>query len=438
MGLAIWLFSGASAMAGPRCESLFQSQSAALLQVSATYTNQLFILTRILQKRHVLKAYDVTDLNSFYNRWLKITDEKFELIDARRNSETLSAEERIETLELMQSIYDSYFNVLQPLHQNTKWRRILDRADSGRTDNAFADLQETVFSKEFFSFYQDLLERTADIRSVYDEIEGAEFFLPSELEKMMSRVKVRNTFIKIRDLLRRSFENSLAAVTEVIGTTSDTFPLRAGKLFGRADVYNDFVRHLQPMDILLDRANEFKLSHMIIPGYFGHTGIYLGTKQQLIERGLWDDPVIVPFHEEIEQGYTMLESKRTGTKLRKLSDYFNTDSVTAIRQRNIGIESMREKIHLGLSQIGKTFDHTFDLEHSASFFCSKLIYFVFRDIEWPVRWAVGRYSVPPDYIASKMVGFNPSFDPVLIYEKGQRVEDDMQLHVKRIQGIVPR
>lgn len=421
--------------AGNSCEEIFYSseiqiKSGHYTLASNKFEKDFLWLQKELERQNVLRGSDVDQLNTHFNDWVKLTDLKFSLIEKAMASTTLNKIERLNTLELIQSIYRSYFNVINPIYSNIKWRRSLNHADKDRPHNSFQILQGTVFSKDLFDFYKDLVERETNL----SESTQPKYYSPRELDQVLTRLKYKGKVVNFRDRIRKGIENTIHVLTEAIGITSDTFPLRAGKMMNRPEVIQDFVQNLQPMDLLLDRAVGFKLSHRIIPGYYGHTGMYLGTKEQLIELGMWDDPLIVPLQRQIEQGNTMLEAKRTGIFLRKLSDYMNTDSITAIRQKNKTDEGVRSKIRWGLNQIGKHFDHTFDLEHSESFFCSKLVYYVFQDVPWPTKYAFGRNSIPPDFVASMALGKDRHFDPVLVYENGIKIEGDLQNHVERVQG----
>ena len=394
------------------------------------------MLEKNVENGYALTANQIESLNKHYNEWLKVNESKLLDIQHKMRNEFLSAPARLEALETIQSVYRSYLENVQPLAENTKWRRIIDRADGERSANSLSQIQDMVFSRELFEFYRGLLERA--VNSGKAELpESAEFLHPQGLKASLSKLRIKRTFTRIRDLNRKVFESLVHLAVETIGVTSDRFPLRAGKLYNRPEVTSDIIQTLQPMDLLLDRANRFKISHMIIPGYYGHAGIYLGTKEQLIKIGMWDHPAIVLYHSAIENGQVMLEAKRTGVKLRTLREYLNTDSITALRQRNLTNESLGEKMTRGLEKIGKHFDHTFTLEHSESFFCTKLIYFVFNNIPWTSTKIAGRTALPPDYIAAMSMGEKRYFDPVLVYEAGEKVTGDLQEHIERVQRQVP-
>jgi hypothetical protein len=437
LGLLMALSLNARAQQG--CSQVFdkseiQRSIPRLLAESELLTADFANVKATLEKSDVLNGQQVDALNNHFNHWLTLSEKRFDAIGERMRRGSLSEAERLEALELIQSSYRSYLTVLSPIYGNTKWRRIVYRQDSGRGHDAFAIIQAQVFSKDVFAFYQDLLSRTVTLSAAEaSNVSDLGVVDPADVRLWLKKAKLKAGFLRIRDLNRRAFESIIHVVTESIGITSDTFPLRKGKLFGRPEVVADMIKTLRPMDILADRANEFKLSHMIIPGYYGHVGIYLGTKNQLIELGLWDHPAIIPYHDAIESGLTMLEAKRTGVRLRALSEYLNTDSMTALRQRNLSTQSLLEKMSWGLAKVGMSFDHTFNLEHTESFFCSKLLYMVFHDIPWPTRTFFGRTSVPPDYIASMSLGEQRYFDPVLVYEKGQKIEGDLQAHIERVQ-----
>ena len=383
-----------------------------------------------------MTASQVYYLNQNYDSWLSKYEPKLKEIEIGMQTESLTVQQQMTALEDLQSIYRSYFENIQPLADNTKWRRILNRPEEQRAVDSLTRIQDKVFSKDLFEFYKETLESQSTLPD-YDWANEVEYLQPDELRSKLKMLKLKYTFTKIRDMNRNAFEKVVHLVTETIGISSDTFPLRAGKLFNRPEVIEDISQTLQPMDLLLDRANRFKMSHMIIPGYYGHGGIYLGTKAQLIKAGLWNHPAVVPYHAAIENGQVMLEAKRTGVKLRTLKEYSNTDSITALRQRDLSTEQLTEIMQRGLRQLGKKFDHTFTLEHSESFFCTKLIYFAFDHIPWKSTKTLGRTSLPPDFIAALSMGDNRYFDPVLAYDYGQKVTGDLQQYIERVQRQVP-
>jgi hypothetical protein len=423
---------GASVCAELFSDGTEKAGASEVLEQSQALVAEFADLKTNLENTAVLNGRQLDSLNNYFNRAVKTSETQLNLISDKMNQESLNVTERLETLELIQSLYVSYLKVISPIEQNLKWRRILHRPDIGRPDNAFTLIQNKITAKNLFSFYQDLLHRSVALKNPAS-LEELGVSSPGELKAWLNKAKFSGRFTKIRDFNRRVFENIVHALTESVGITSDSFPLRRGKLYARPEVAADLTQTLRPLDVLADRANKFKLSHMIIPGYYGHVGIYLGTKAQLMEAGLWDHPSIIPYHQEIESGLTMLEAKRTGVRLRALGEYLNTDSVTAFRQKNLTKESMSEKIEEAVAAIGKSFDHNFDLEHKESYFCSKLIYMVFHDVAWPSRRAFGRTAIPPDYIASLSLGEDRAFDPVLVYENGTKVTEDLQSHIERVQ-----
>ncbi|MGZ3724401.1 MAG: YiiX/YebB-like N1pC/P60 family cysteine hydrolase [Pseudobdellovibrio sp.] len=415
----------APAYPAPLCSALFAENP--VIAQTENLEQDFALLRQNLEGSKVLSAPQVEALNLHFNRWLNLTEKNYNQIQEREQLQNMSEAETRETLAQVQSLYLSYFDVINPIRQNLKWRRVLNHADETRTKNSFEQIHEILFSKDLFYFYKDLLERTSQGREISDG--NLRFVSPEDLENRINQIRRDDRFTRARDLGRRALEHTIAIVAEGLGITSDNFPLRAGKLYARPDVMEEMTRNLKPLDVLVDRAAGFKLSHMLIPGHFGHTGIYLGTKEQLIEAGLWNHPALIPYQAQIEAGLVMLEAKRTGVKLRALKEYTNTDSFTAIRRHDLSLASAREKLAAGLSQIGKTFDHSFELEHTESFFCSKLVYFTFQDVPWFTGKIVGRTSLPPDNIAVQAMGDKRYFDPVLAYQNGEKVTGDLQKYI---------
>lgn len=418
--LAFVLLTPQFALAAPTCRDLFAE-------------NLISLHAEVLTPQ-TLTGAQVERLNQAYDRWLVEMTEDVSYVHMQMEREKMSAAEQTQTLERMQSVYRSYFESVHPLYLDTRVRRLLNHRDEVRTIGSLSMVQNLVFSRELNGFYKDLLMRQNNLR-VSKTGEPSTGLDNSALATEIKHLRLKRGFVHIRDLGRQKFETIVHAVAETIGLTSDTFPLRHGRLYANPEFIHDVMRTLRPMDLLIDRANEFKLSHMIIPGHYGHVGIYLGTKEQLKEIGMWEDPSIVPYHSAIESGHVMLEAKRTGVKLRTLLEYSNTDTVTGLRQRGATVESLQQKMRYGVAQIGKTFDHNFELEHSESFFCSKLVYFVFHDIEWGSRKVYGRRALPPDFIAAQATGTNPALEPVLAFDRGERVTGHLQSYVERSQQV---
>lgn len=187
---------------------------------------------------------------------------------------------------------------------------------------------------------------------------------------------------------------------------------------------------LRPMDIILEKS-PFVLTDKLIPGHYGHVAIYLGTKAQLEEIGMWNHPDIVPHHEDIEAGNTILEAVRPGVRLNSIEGFMNIDEYTIIRKIDglMSSAQVSEQISRGIDQLGKDYDFNFDISTLDKIVCSELIYIVFGHVNWPTQYRLGRPTITPDDIGETLFMKNTRFkmtDHILSTErqKIQRVSLD--------------
>lgn len=197
---------------------------------------------------------------------------------------------------------------------------------------------------------------------------------------------------------------------------------RRGKLDGDARVASTVSAALQPGDILLEKT-PFRLTDTLIPGYFGHAAIWIGTEQDLRRLGLWDHPLVVPHQQAITEGRGVVEALRAGVELNPLSQFLNIDDLAVMRGRQLD-DSQRAKIVLqALRQLGKSYDFNFDIATTDRIVCSELVYVAYTDTRWPTDRALGRFTISPDQIARKLFD-DDELQLILLYLDGQAVTAD--------------
>ncbi len=251
------------------------------------------------------------------------------------------------------------------------------------------------------------------VRSISEELEQTlEYELNAKL--LLKEIMINTTSMEIaqgRKDFRISafgiedyFMNFLGKITNALsgffGNIAGSVKWRKGFLFDSEPATEIATNALVPMDIILEKS-PFVLTDKFIPGHYGHVALYLGTKKQLEELGMWNHPDIIPYQEQIENGYTILESVRSGVRLNTIKDFMNIDEFTIVRKLN-GLEStaqVSEQITRGMDQMGKSYDFNFDISTLDKIVCSELVYIVFGHVNWPTRYRVGRATVTPDDIA---------------------------------------
>lgn len=194
------------------------------------------------------------------------------------------------------------------------------------------------------------------------------------------------------------------------GNIAGSIQWRKGYLFESAPAIEMAKSTLRPMDIILEKS-PFVLTDKLIPGHYGHVAIYLGTKEQLEEIGMWNHPDIIPHQEEIEDGKTILEAVRPGVRLNSIEGFMNIDEYSILRKTD-GLNSslqVAEQISRGIDQLGKDYDFNFDISTLDKIVCSELIYIVFGHVNWPTQYRLGRPTITPDDVGETLFMKNTRF-----------------------------
>jgi hypothetical protein len=214
------------------------------------------------------------------------------------------------------------------------------------------------------------------------------------------KVKLHAGMFTFTDSIHNTVNKTIGWFSKIFGNWAGSVKTRKGHLFNNPEALKKATANLKPMDVLLDKSS-FILTDKFIPGYFDHVAIYLGTRAQLEELGLWNHPDIIPHQAEIEAGNIILEAIREGVQLSKLENFLNIDELVILSREidtnNFG--KLTDQISRGMGQIGKAYDFNFDISTLDTIVCSELIYIVFGNIHWPTEYRFGRPTITPDNIA---------------------------------------
>jgi hypothetical protein len=283
--------------------------------------------------------------------------------------------------------------------------------------NQAEKIQELVESKKFLqqivlvrSIEKDIrliLNEDANSLKILDEVMNNS--LSNEIAQGKTVFKLSGYFID--DAVIGLFNKITNFLSGFFGNVAGNIKFRTGYLSNNAEALEIAQKGLRPMDIILEKS-PFVLTDKFIPGHFGHAAIYLGTKEQLEEIGMWNHPDIIPYQLEIEAGRTILEAVRSGVRLNSLEDFLNIDEMTIVRKSDAlnSKDQVAEQIRRGIDQLGKAYDFNFDISTFDKIVCSELIYIVFGHVKWPTRYRVGRPTITPDDIAETLFYKNSKFD----------------------------
>jgi hypothetical protein len=325
--------------------------------------------------------------------------------------------------------YQSFLVNFEPYYSTTRFRRYLNDEDLSfnikRHDlnNYIMKLVNPSFANSVSKNIDSILSSNqTDEYSIQIANHSALDFVKNP-KKIMALNKLYNKFKK-EDLKNDRMVDITDRVSGRFGNTAGGIRWRKGHLLKNKKVHAEILAQLKPLDMITEKTY-FALTDKFIPGHFGHNAIWLGTKEELIELGLWNHKSIIPFQKEIEAGKSILEVDRSGTHLKSLEVFMNIDEFAILRLKEINFTTARlEEIYtVALSQIGKIYDFNFDVETTDKLVCSELLYQSFTNIHWPTQTyltntKLSRVTISPDNIASLAL-YNDS--PIeLIYYVAQR------------------
>lgn len=253
---------------------------------------------------------------------------------------------------------------------------------------------------------REILKNESSASSLIDAIVTNE--TASEIMKGKRKFAVRN--FTFDDSLVTNIDTVTGWLSRIFGNIAGAIRWRSGFLFKNDEALKNASDKLLPFDIMIEKS-PFVLTDKFIPGHYGHVAVYLGTKKQLEEVGMWNHPSIVKYHEDIESGKVILEAVRSGVRLNSVEEFLNIDELTIMRKED-GLknpELMIEEITRGMDQIGKAYDFNFDIETLDKIVCSELIYIFYGNVHWPTHYRVGRATITPDDVAEILFQKNTKF-----------------------------
>jgi len=219
----------------------------------------------------------------------------------------------------------------------------------------------------------------------------------------------------------------------VFGNAVGLVETRKGKLMRRAGLVEQLRAGLRAGDILLEKT-PFRLTDKLIPGYWGHAAVWVGSERELKELGIWDDPVLVPYQEAIRGGRQVVEALRSGVEINPLEQFMNIDSLGVMR-RPAADDAERARVVLqSLRQIGKPYDFNFEVESKAGVYCSKLVYLAYGDLAWPTHRSLGRTTFTPDDVAARALD-GSELELVVFFHDGQKVTERPREVMAQLMGL---
>lgn len=235
------------------------------------------------------------------------------------------------------------------------------------------------------------------------------------------------------DTLTEMEREGVSLFSMVFGNAVGLVETRKGKLYKNSDVLAVVSSSLKAGDILLEKT-PFRLTDKLIPGYWGHAAVWIGTEAELKELGIWDNPLVVRHRDEIREGRLVVEALRSGVEMNTIQHFLNIDSFGILRRPDQSREVRANTVIQALRQVGKPYDFNFDVESKERVYCSKLVYLSFSGIDWPTKRALGRTTFTPDDVAVRAAKNGP-LQLVTFYHDGKRVSDAPNVRMAELMGV---
>jgi len=193
--------------------------------------------------------------------------------------------------------------------------------------------------------------------------------------------------------MARASEQNAATVSGLVHSVV----LRPSRLAGRDAAREAALDVLHPLDIVTTRIGG-RLSGQLVPGYFTHVAIYLGTEAQLRAAGLWAHPALGPYRDEIRAGRFFVEAMPERVRLASAREVFDSDAVAILRPP-LSSGAQRAALARAVADIGRPFDYVFDLRDATHISCTELLERCMPGLHLPEREIYGRPVVVPDDVA---------------------------------------
>jgi uncharacterized protein YycO len=421
-----------------------------------------------LDKGRPLSGDDIALINAGINEHLALRKELLAIAEAHEcwmdgsekelAGQGITPETRLTGVMLSLSsamlLYDNYLLSISLFEGDSKLRRILNERDPGyavtsaalaRVTLNYNSVSNRARVRKAIRFYEresarfsKKLERDPDSGYLSMLIAQSPSYSMVRKWSPMYVVGRKLGFLTgvTTDTLTGMEREGVSLFSMVFGNAVGLVETRKGKLYKNKDVLADVSSSLRAGDILLEKT-PFRLTDKMIPGYWGHAAVWIGSEAELRELGIWDNPVVARYRDEIREGRLVVEALRSGVEMNTLQHFLNIDSVGVLRKPDQSREARATTVIQALRQVGKPYDFNFDVESKERVYCSKLVYLCYSGVEWPTKRSLGRTTFTPDDVAVRAAKNGP-LQLVTFYHDGQRVSTAPTVRMAELMGIVDK
>jgi hypothetical protein len=354
-------------------------------------------------------------------------------------------------------LYDNFFSLTDVAEQNSDVRTLLNQGDA--TNNIPEDVLE-LLAEEAKSItlrsalasqvagYEDFIktlqpqqidEQIHYLASVITSSDSYKLFRQGKIDRVMKFIGIRlgDGANYVGDGVSSGIRHTMNGLSKGFGNTVGIVATREGKMHPtqQPGLGKIISAELKPLDILLEKT-PFRLTDSFIPGHWGHVAIWIGSKEQLMQEGLWD--LIVSENQPawhnmpadkrdriinaLSNGKVILEALRPGVEINSIDNFLNIDDFLAVRPAYLGDDRIKkaELIAQALTHFEKEYDFNFDVKTADKIVCSELAYWTFPDIPWITEVVAGRDSISPDNVIQTVMK-RSEFETIMLFHDGKRV-----------------
>jgi uncharacterized protein YycO len=201
------------------------------------------------------------------------------------------------------------------------------------------------------------------------------------------------------------------------------------------EVHDEMLALLEPGDILVEKKTG-TVPDLMIPGYWGHTAMWLGSDAYLDSIGAYkhsQNPISCfeaqEHREYIKKGRSLLEAVFTGVNVSTLRHFTYCDSAAVFRLKDKFIpqgktreEAIAKIVKRGLYHAGQDYDFWFNVNSHNRIVCSELVYQAYpENINWPTVKLLNRPTISPDNVAAMAGPLDEfPFEVVFFIQKGDK------------------
>jgi hypothetical protein len=165
---------------------------------------------------------------------------------------------------------------------------------------------------------------------------------------------------------------------------------------------------LRPGDVLLVRAED-KITSALLPGFWAHAAMYIGTPESLAQSGLLDHPKVARlkhiFDRMSSPNGVVVEAVPRGCRIHALEYCLQADHVAVLRP-NIDEAQIKQTLIEAISHVGKPYDFEFDFNVTSRIVCTELIYRSLHGrgtVSFELTKRLGRYTLTADDLVEQQL-----------------------------------